>query len=70
MGNDLSNSELAVLQRRWASQPHALEAKLLRAFMASNECWKCTAALNVEEHPHCVDCPEWQPGAEAERGNG
>jgi hypothetical protein len=68
---ELSERELAVLEERWLKNPEALEAKLIRAYLAMNQCWHCSADLNPEEHPRCYDCPEWRPtGDEEDRGDG
>jgi hypothetical protein len=68
--NDLSERELAVLEDRWLKNPEALEAKLIRSYLAMNQCWHCTADLHPEEHPHCYDCPEWHEGAEEQDHDG
>lgn len=67
---ELSDRELGVLEERWLKNPEALESKLIRAFIAGNQCWHCHADLNLEEHPHCYDCPEWHEGAEEQDSDG
>jgi hypothetical protein len=51
---ELSDRELGVLEDRWLKNPEALEAKLIRAYLAANQCWHCSADLNHEEHPRCA----------------
>lgn len=62
----LDDDELEALAMRYSPHPASLEWKLLSAFLRLNTCWHCLSEIEIDEHPRCLDCPDWDESAEPE----
>jgi hypothetical protein len=68
-GPTITDDEVTALLLRYSEHTDSPEWKLVTAFVRLHTCWHCSAALLIDVHQHCEDCPEYDEDFEPESGD-